>query len=123
MRTRIVIFILLLSVSTLWGVPRTGNKEQLQRLVRLPRVEFAPAIDFDRTVGFLVYPEASAIAAKAPELSREAKTPEEAEKSLEAGRLYEIARNHPQALREYSRALNLLRRKVELYPENAEALL
>jgi len=116
-------FILFLSALAVWAVPRAKNKEQLQRLIRLPKIEFAPPVEFDRSVGFLIFPDPSDFSSQAAELTTGVKGPEGAAKYLEAGKLYDLARNHPMALREYVRGLDSLRKKVELYPGDADSIL
>ncbi len=117
------LLIVLLSVVIAGAIPRASNKDQLQRLVRLPRVEFAPPLEFDRAMGFMIFPDSAALSQKAAELGQAVKTPEHAEKALEAGKLYDLARNHGMAVREYSRALDLFRRRIELYPADNDSIL
>jgi tetratricopeptide (TPR) repeat protein len=117
------LFILFLGALTAFAIPRANNKEQLQKLVRLPRIEFAPPLDFDRVYGFMVFPDRGGLSEKAAELNLEVKKPEDADKSLQVAALYDLARNHAFALREYLRALELSRRRIEAFPLDSDAQL
>ena len=59
--------ILCLSFVSCFAIPRSSGKRELQRLVRLPRIEFASPLVFDRTSGFVIFPNEVAAATEAAE--------------------------------------------------------
>jgi hypothetical protein len=116
-------FVILLStLCSALAIPRASNQRQLQDLIRLPAIQFAPILDFDRRAGFLLFPVSDSLAEKAARLEKEATDPSKAEKALEAGKLLEEARNEVAAFRQFSRAVNLYRQKLELNPNDAKVM-
>jgi tetratricopeptide (TPR) repeat protein len=106
------------------AIPKGDGKQELQRLVRLPRLEFASPLAFERASGFVVFPNEGAASAEAAEAVKEAKgTPADAQLHLEAARIFARGGDVPSSIRSYARAVDLFGKKVELEPGNAAALI
>src|SRR5688572_12201750 len=116
--------IIFMTVASCLAIPKAGSKRELQRLVRLPRIDFPLPLNFDRTTGFSVFPIASSAAADAAELLREAKgNPNDGLLYIEAARLHAAGGDPAESIRSYARAADLLGRKVQSDPGNMKALL
>ena len=116
--------ILWLTFVCCFAIPRSSGKRELQRLVRLPRIEFASPLVFDRTSGFVVFPNEGAAATEAAEALKDLKgTPADAPMFLEAARIFARGGDVASSIRSYARAFDLFGRKAELEPENASALI
>jgi tetratricopeptide (TPR) repeat protein len=116
--------ILGLTVAGCAAIPKGNGKRELQRLVRLPRIEFASPLTFDRTTGFVVFPNEGAAAAEAAEMVREGKgTPADAPLHLEAARIFARGGDVPSSIRSYARAIDLFGKRLEFEPGNAGALI
>src|SRR5689334_4936489 len=107
--------ILWLAAASCLAVPRSSGKRELQRLVRLPRIEFASSLIFDRTTGFVIFPNEGAAARDASELLKEVKgTPTDAPLFLETARIFARGGDVASSIRSYARAVDLFGRKAEL---------
>lgn len=117
------VLILILSAVMAWPVPRASSKAELQALVRLPRLEFAPPLQFDRRSGFVIFPDPATGSSTAAKLLAEVKPiPAEAPKYLEAARLHESNGDFAGGLKHYARATDLFRKRVEADPNNTADL-
>src|SRR4051812_19350934 len=116
--------ILGLTVVSCAAISKTSGKRELQRLARLPRIEFGSPLVFDRASGFVVFPNETAAAGQVAELLKDGKgTPADAELFLEAGRIFARGGDVVGSIRSYARAADLFGRKVELEPGDASALI
>ncbi len=116
--------ILSMTVVACAAIPKGNGKQELQRLVRLPRIEFPSALVFERTSGFLIFPNEGMAAAEAAEALKESKgTPADAKLHLEAAGIFARGGDVPSSIRSYARAFDLFGKKVELEPGNAVALI
>jgi tetratricopeptide (TPR) repeat protein len=115
--------VLILTVASCAAVPKSSRKHELQRLVPLPRIEFAAPLEFDRNAGFVVFPDANSAAVEAMRVLRPVKgVPDDAVEYLLAARVYQRGKDVPTALRTYARATELFRRKLDIEPEDIAAL-
>lgn len=115
--------VLLMTLSTCLAVPKQSAKSELQRLVRLPKLEFSAPLQFDRKFGFVAFPDPSTAAVDAARHLKDAKgLPEEAPLYLAAGRIHDRQGDQAGALRQYSRSIDLFRRRLEIAPRDASAL-
>ena len=46
---------LLLTVASCFAIPKNSTRRELQRLVRLPKVEFGKALEFEHNFGFVAF--------------------------------------------------------------------
>ena len=109
------LIILALTVSV-YGVARVSKTEELKRLARLPKIQLAPALEFDRHGGFVVFPDSRALTAEAAKIQKELKAERAPESEVELGRIYDRLGNHGLALRFYKRGIDQLKRKAEIDP-------
>jgi tetratricopeptide (TPR) repeat protein len=114
---------LILTATAAWAVPQASRKAELQRLARLPKVEFAPPLRFDRRSGFVIFPDAATATVAAANLLKDSKAvPSEAPKYLAAARVLESHGDFGTALKCYARAADLFRKRVDLEPNGANDL-
>jgi tetratricopeptide (TPR) repeat protein len=115
--------LLLTTVASCFGIPKSSTKRELQRLVRLPKLEFSKPLEFDRRFGFVAFADANAAAPEAVQLLKNAKgLPDQAPLYLEAARIYDRQGDSALALAHYSRAIDLFRRRIEIAPREAISL-
>jgi tetratricopeptide (TPR) repeat protein len=115
--------LLMLTVASCCAIPKSSTKRELQRLVRLPRIEFSKPLEFDRRFGFVAFRDANTAAFDAGRLLKTARgRPDEAHLYLEAARIYDREGDAAQALAHYSRAIDLFRRRSEIAPREVPTL-
>lgn len=115
--------LLLLTVTTCLAIPKSSAKRELQRLVRLPRVDFPIPLQFDHRFGFVAFPDPSTAANEAGRLLKNAKgLPDEAPLYLAAARVFDAQGDMSGALRHYSVAIEMFRRKLEINPRDVKAM-
>jgi tetratricopeptide (TPR) repeat protein len=115
--------LLFLAAASAWALPRSSSKDEIRGMARLPKVEFATPLHFDRKAGFVVFPDTAAASAEAAEILGEAKAvPAEAGKYLQAAYRYEANGDYLNGLKYFAWAADLFRRRVESEPGNAQAL-
>ena len=115
--------LLLLTVASCFAIPKSSTKRELQRLVRLPRLEFAKPVEFDRAFGFVAFADVNTAALEAGRLLKTTKgLPDEAPLYLEAARIYDSQGDTALALAHYSRAIDLFRRRAEIAPREVPTL-
>jgi hypothetical protein len=115
--------ILICSAVAAEAVPQNSARAELQGLIRLPRVEFAQPLSFDRSAGFIVFPDASTASSESLKILGESKfAPADAPKYLQAGRHLQANREFSAALRAFGRAADLYRKRVESQSEDVESL-
>ena len=112
----VILFALAVSV---YGVARVSTVEELKRLARLPKIQLAPPLDFNRHAGFVIFPDTQALNTEAAKLQKELREETSSELQLRLGRIYDQLGNHSLALRFYTRAIDQLRRKAEIDPSDA----
>ena len=119
----VFLWVTVMSTAVALAVPKESPKRELQQLVRLPRVEFGTAIDFHRRFGFVAFPDEGAAAAAAAKLSKKSENGStDPFVPLEAARIYDQQGDATGAMRQYSRAIDLLRKRLEVSPEEIRAL-
>jgi tetratricopeptide (TPR) repeat protein len=117
------LWVTVISTAVAHAVPKGSPKRELQQLVRLPRVEFGTSIDFHRRFGFVAFPDESMAASAAAQLSKKSeKGSADAFVRLNAARIYDEQGDSTGAMREYSRAIDLMRKRLEVSPEELRAL-
>jgi tetratricopeptide (TPR) repeat protein len=110
-------------VATCFAIPKSSAKRDLQRLVRLPRVDFPIPLQFDHRLGFIAFPEPSSAANEAGRLLKHVKgLPDEAPLYLAAARIFDAQGDMSGALRHYSAAIEMFRRKLEINPRDAKSM-
>jgi hypothetical protein len=115
--------VFMLTVASCFGIPKSGTKRELQRLVRLPKLEFSKPLEFDRRFGFVAFADPNTAALEAGRLLKTAKgSPDEAPLYLAAARIYDSQDDTALALGHYSRAVDLFRRRAEIAPREAPTL-
>ena len=109
------------------AVPKASTKRELQQLVRLPVVQFPAPLEFQRRFGFTAFPDDRSAALEVGRMFKEEK--EVAEKrrgdgalSLRAARIFDSQGDAAGALRQYSRAVDLFRKRLEVSPREARSL-
>lgn len=112
----VMVFALAASV---YGVAKVSRVEELKRLARLPKIQLAPPLEFNRLAGFVIFPDSSSLTAEAAEIQKELKAENAPEQLLRLGRIYDQLGNHGLALRFYARAIDQFRRKAEIDPSEA----
>lgn len=119
--------LLWVTVVSCLAVPKGSAKRELQQLVRLPLLQFPMPLEFERRFGFVAFPDESTAALEVGKLLKEAK--EEARtRSADAGihlraaRMYDAQGDSTGALRQYSRAIDLFRKRLEVSPEETRSL-
>ena len=114
---------LLLTVASCFAIPKNSTRRELQRLVRLPKVEFGKPLEFEHNFGFIAFQDGNTAALEAGRLLKNAKgLPDQAPLYLEAARLYDSQGDSAQALAHYSRAIDLFRRRAEMAPREVPTL-
>jgi tetratricopeptide (TPR) repeat protein len=115
--------LLLMTVASFFAIPKSSTRRELQRLVRLPKLEFSKPLEFDRAFGFVAFPDASTAALEVARLLKNAKAlPDQAPLYLEAARIYDSQADTAQALAHYSKAIDLFRRRAEIAPREVPTL-
>ncbi len=115
--------LLLMTVATCFAIPKAGTKRELQRLVRLPKLEFSKPLEIDRKFGFVAFPDANTAALEAGRLLKNAKAlPGQAPLYLQAARIYDSQGDTAQALTHYAKAIDLFRQRAEIAPREVETL-
>ena len=105
------------------AVPKGSPKRELQQLVRLPRVEFGTAIEFHRRFGFVAFTDESMATAAAAQLSKKSDSASvDPFVHLESGRIYDQQGDSTGAMRQYSRAIDLLRKRLDVSSEEIRSL-
>ena len=118
------IAILLLTCCSLAAIPRGSTRDELQRLARTPRIEFAAPLEFNRIAGFRVFPDRSAMAEAAAEIVKDSKSGDaDAAALLEAARLHDQSRGRISALTLYFDAAKLFQQRAETFPSDPAPLL
>src|SRR5688572_18993039 len=117
----------MLSVATASAVPKASAKRELQQLVRLPVVEFGTPLEFHRRFGFVVFPSESMAARDAAQILKEGKdTPrrsaDEALRALMSARTHDLQGDAAGAMRQYAKAIDLFRKRLEVSPEETRSL-
>ena len=119
----------MLSVASALAVPKGSAKRELQQLVRLPIVEFGTPLDFHRRFGFVAFPNENIAARDSAQMQKERKEGKEASSGVSEALLHlSMARVHDAqgdgngAMRQYARALDLFRRRLEVSPEEVRSL-
>jgi tetratricopeptide (TPR) repeat protein len=113
----------MLSVATSVAVPKASAKRELQQLVRLPIVEFGTPLEFHRRFGFVVFPNESMAAREAAQILKESKENNgEALRHLSIARVHDAQGDAPGAMRQYARAIDLFRKRLEVSPEEVRSL-
>lgn len=120
------VFLLAMTVSV-YGIARVDGTEELKRLARLPKIQLASPLEFDRHLGFVIFPDTLGLSEEAKRLQREiekeeGQTTESAARWIEIGKIYDHLDNPILAGRFYRRAAEAQRRKVDLDPASARAL-
>src|SRR5688500_9922183 len=114
---------LLMSGVAALGVAKGSAKRELQGLVRTPRVEFPVPLEFHRRFGGVAFAEEGAAAAEVTRVLQEAKgRTEDAALYLEAARVHDAQGDAGGALRQYSRAMDLFRKRLEVSPDEVRSL-
>src|ERR1041384_718141 len=113
------IFVLLLSTSFVGAIPRPETKATLRSLARLPRMQPRFSLDFDADRGFAAF-DTSRDPSIVETETREKLTggPGEAKPYLEIATLRNAA-NDANAARDFQRAADGFRRRLENEPSNA----
>ena len=112
-----------LSVATAVAVAKGSAKRELQQLVRLPMLEFGTPLEFHRRFGFVVFPDESMAALEAVRVLKEVKgRTEDAGLHLKAARIFDAQGDVNGAMRQYSRAIDLYRKWLDVSPEEQAAL-
>lgn len=114
---------LMLTAVSCLAIPKSSAWRELQRLVRLPRLEFTRPVEFDRRFGFVAFPDPNTAALDVRKLLKGAKgLPDEAPLYLQAARIYDAQGDTGDALRQYSRATDLFRRRLEIAPREIKSI-
>ena len=117
------IAVTVLSLASAAAVPKGSAKRELQELVRLPMLEFGTPLEFHRRFGFVVFPEENMAPLEAARALKEVKGhPEDAGLHLKAARIFDAQGDGAGAMRQYSRAIDLYRKRLEVSPEEAVAV-
>src|SRR4051812_28940083 len=104
---------------TVFAIPRPDTKDQLKRLAHLPRIEFGSPLSFSVEAGFVAFPDSAAVQEKLSRLRKEnKKDSSQGMLFLKMARLQERVNNRGEALALYYRASELLRKKIEIEPED-----
>jgi tetratricopeptide (TPR) repeat protein len=115
--------LLLMTVASGFAIPKSSTKRELQRLARLPKVEFPKPLEFDRVFGFVPFADPSTASIEASRILKTTKgLPDQARLYLEAARIYDREGDSGAALGHYSRAIDLFRRRVEIAPREVSSL-
>ena len=115
--------IIAMTIVSCAAIPKAGARGELQRLVRLPQVDFPTPLNFDRTSGFTVFPLSGAAGLKAAQLLRDVKgEPEDAIQFLKAARILASGGDVPNSIRSFARAADLYARKIQSDPVNTKSL-
>ena len=116
-------FLVLLTVASCFAIPKSSTRRELQRLVRLPKLEFSKPLEFDRKFGFVAFADANTAALEAARVLKTAKgLPDQAALYLEAARIHDSQGDTAVAMGHYSRAVDLFRRRAEIAPREAPTL-
>jgi tetratricopeptide (TPR) repeat protein len=117
-----LLLIIVCSISA-FAIPRPDTKEQLKALAHLPKIEFGSPLTFSVEAGFVAFPDPGVVQEKLSELRKENKKDgAQGLLFLKMARLQEQVNNRGEALALYYRASELLRKKIEMEPENFPAL-
>ena len=115
--------IIALTIVCCAAIPKAGARRELQRLIRLPQVDFPPPLHFERTTGFNMFPLSGAAALSAAQLLRETKgAPEDGSQFLKAARILASGGDVPNSIRSYAKAADLYNRAVQNDAANARHL-
>jgi tetratricopeptide (TPR) repeat protein len=117
------LWVTVMSAAVALAVPKGSSKRELQQLVRLPRVEFGTPLDFHRRFGFVAFPDEGMAAAAAAQLAKKSeKGAPDPFIPLQAARIFDRQGDSTGAMRQYSRAIDLLRKRLEVSPEEIRSL-
>ncbi|HEX7858809.1 MAG TPA: tetratricopeptide repeat protein [Verrucomicrobiae bacterium] len=118
-----MVIMLLMSGVAAFGVAKGNAKRELQGLVRTPRVEFPVPLEFHRRFGFVAFAQEGAATSEVTRVLKEAKgRTEDAALYLQAARVHDAQGDAGGALRQYSRAMDLFRKRLEVSPDEVRAL-
>jgi tetratricopeptide (TPR) repeat protein len=117
------IFIVTVLCASTWAIPRPETKEQIKRFARLPKIEFTAPLSFSLEAGFVVLPDQGSVQQRLSELRKENKKDgSEGSIFLKMARLHEQVSNRGEAIALYYKSSELLRKKIEVDPENIRGL-
>ncbi|MGZ8899702.1 MAG: hypothetical protein ACXW3Z_06370, partial [Limisphaerales bacterium] len=111
------------AISPSLAVPKASARHELQQLVRLPVLDFGTPLEFHSRFGFSVFPDPSMAALDAARVLKEVKgAPEDAGLHLQAARIFDAQGDATAAMRQYSRVIDLYRKRLEVSPEETKSL-
>ena len=111
------------SVAFAVALPKGSAKRELQRLVRLPMLEFGTPLEFHRRLGFVVFPDKNTAVPEAALVLKEAMgRTEDARLHLKAAGVFDAQGDATGAMRQYAKAIDLYRKLLEISPEEETAL-
>src|SRR5690606_26001854 len=82
----LIVFTLAVSA---YGVARVSSTEELKRLARLPKIELAPPLEYNRLAGFVIFPDSATLNAEAAKIQKQLKA-QDSPKPVQLARLGEI---------------------------------